>query len=364
MGKYIKGIAMVLVALVCCTGCQAKKTDSMKSDTNTESVGTIIKVENQKMSVENIVSKFLNTTLDDVKEKSSDYQEDSFTYESGTTYLSYTEKTREGLGPVFTYKNQKDMAGEQYETLQKHLTHDHIHSVVDWGLRQVLTEEELPDCKKSDVLAICNPYAQVLGYDSENSKANLYAITLDAIEESYVKWGYKTYGPLKGLNNKRILSSDEYEKKQKNYPWSKEDEAIYIVYRPIIHGLDMVSAYCHLEMIYVPSYHSIVYVMGEVPWKVSKTTEKGGVITQEEAISYAKSILGIRSDSDVEVAKAELVYSQDYNQLRTDWTLNLCYEVDLKILNSAQYKDDLAYKSVLVNAYTGEECVMWPGLAD
>jgi hypothetical protein len=151
---------------------------------------------------------------------------------------------------------------------------------------------------------------------------------------------------------------------EKNYPWSEDDRAIYLVYRPVIEEYDMVSTCCELEIVYLPENDRIVYATGEIPWTVVSVSEKDGMLTDEDVIAKAKTIKGIRKEEDVEILSCEKVYSQNIEVLQKDSTLNLCYKVDMKILNSATYQGDKAYCSVLLDAFTGEQCWMWPGLAD
>ena len=51
-----------------------------------------------------------------------------------------------------------------------------------------------------------------------------------------------------------------------------------------------------------------------------------------------------------------MVYSLNIKHLYEDNELDLCWRVDYKIENSAAHKGAEAYKSVLINAITGEEC--------
>ena len=67
---------------------------------------------------------------------------------------------------------------------------------------------------------------------------------------------------------------------------------------------------------------------------------------------------------NIKIEDVTMVYSQNIVHLRENNGLDLCWRVDFKVENSAMYQDAMAYQSVLVNAVTGEECVMWPGLND
>lgn len=88
------------------------------------------------------------------------------------------------------------------------------------------------------------------------------------------------------------------------------------------------------------------------------------MISEQEAIASAKTIKQVRGDSDVQILGTELLYSQDFTVLRKNWTLSLCYRVNMKLLNRKDKKGNEAYCTALVDAFTGERVQMWPGLGE
>lgn len=359
---YCMGLITVFLS-----GCQMKKQANVGSEVSGDGEnqsGEILKVENSKGDLEKLVQNFIGITLDEAVQNGAEYEEEngeeSLTYEKGTTFFSYTGKSMEGLGPMVTYKDQYEMAAEQYETAISDLRHPHLNSIIEWGLREALPEENLDNCTKEEALERCNPYAELLGYDSENSEAEVYALTLDKLENTELS----TYGPLKGKNNTNTLTADQLRDIEKDYPWSKEYEAMYVVYKPYINGILLDSNYCQIEMVYVPKYERVVYVMAEIPWIVTKKSAVGSLISKEDAVAQAMLVNHITNEKNFKADSVTLVYSQNIVHLQEDSELDLCWRVNFKIENSAQYSGAEAYKTTLINAVTGEECGMWPGLND
>lgn len=343
---------------IVCTGCRVKKSDIVQEKGEKIS-GEIVKVENAKGNKEKIVSQFLGISMEDLKKNASDYDENSFVYDKGTQELCYTDKSLEGIGPIFSYKDEYEMAGSQYETLINVLTDGHSRNLIDWGLRQIFKDDDLENCSKEEALQYCTPYAELLGYKEDNSEVEVYAITYEQIKNQT-----DVYAPIKGLENKKILSIDELSELESDYAWSEEDEALYVVYKPIINDLIMDSEYCFLEMIYVPGYEKIVFAKGEIPWKVKEILKTEELISKERAIAEALLVNHIQKQEEVEIADAELVYSSNIEDLEKEKKLTLCWRVNIKRKDNAQYSEADAYTTTLVNAVTGEECVMWPGLND
>ena len=362
-------IPICLLSLLFLSSCQMKR----QVETSHKEAGTssseniqyeIINAENNKGDIDKIIEKFTGDTLEEavkngaVFEKS--YGEDSVTYEKGTKSFSYTGKSREGLGPVITYKDQYEMAGEQYETLLSFMTSSLKYNLIGTNIRKQLPDESLDNCTKEEVINYCNPYAELLGYSPDNSLTEVYALTAGKIKDESIT----CYGPLKGINNKKALSSDELHRIEEKYPWTKEYEALYVVYKPYTNGLLFDSSYCCLQMVYVPVYGKIVYLFGEMPWTVKEKSIPDKLISKEDAIAEAMLLSNTANKDNIKIEDVTMVYSQNIVHLRENNGLDLCWRVDFKVENSAMYQDAMAYQSVLVNAVTGEECVMWPGLND
>lgn len=349
-------------------GCQMKKQVDVSTRTAGHDENTaeeMVAVENSQGDLNKIVGKFLGMTLEEAVKNGAEYKTlygaDSVSYEKGNISFSYAGKSREGLGPLVAYKDQYEMAGEQYEEAVSIISRRHDENIIDWGLREVLPDENLDSCKKEEALQYCNSYAEVLGYDSGNFEVEVYALTLDKLmDDSYLP----CYPPLEGIDNTEPLSSDELRNIQGDYTWSREYEAMYLVYKPSINGHLLDSNYCILEMVYVPKYGAVVYALGQIPWTVKETYPSGPLISKEDAVAETMLLNHITEEDGITVDNVFLVYSQDILQLREKKELDLCWRVDFKIENSNRYPGADAYQSILINAVTGEKCVMWPGLDD
>ena len=118
-------------------------------------------------------------------------------------------------------------------------------------------------------------------------------------------------------------------------------------------------------MVYAPVYGKIVYAQGTMPWVVKEITELGPLISKDEAVSVTMNLNNISDKNDIEVMDVELAYSQSFDKREgSNDTLVLCWRVNYKRLNSAEYSGDRAYSTELLDAVTGEECETFPGLGD
>lgn len=358
-GLIIPACCLCLSSLLFISGCQMKK----QTGVNNEEAGSsenvqyeTVKIDFSKADTDKIITKFTGDTLEKALKngaKSEKYDGfESLTYENGTQYFTYTERTFNGLGPVITYKDQYEMAGEQYEGVLSDITYDLTgNNVFGIATRKKLPDESLDNCTREEALNYCNQYAELLGYGPGNSTADVYAITIDKLKDTMIP----CYGPLKGIDNKKILSDDKLGKIQEKYPWTKEYEAMYIIYKPCVNGMLLDSIFCSMEMVYVPAYGKIVYAVGYIPWTVTGTEPlEDKIISKEEAVEEAKLLSNTADKDNIKIEDVTMVYSQNMTRLG-DSELDLCWRVYYKIENSAEYTGAKAYKSVLINAVTGEE---------
>ncbi len=351
------------------SGCQMKKqaeTSQIETEGSEDTIYETVTVKNSKGDIDKIIQKFTGDTLEEAikngVELKKSYGEDSITYEKGVKRLKFSGKIKEGLGPLISYEDNYEMAGWQYDSVLNGITYSLKGNLFGATIRNKLPGEDIDGCTKEEALKYCNPYAELLGYGKDNSVAEVYALTLDSLLKGS-ETGVPHYGPLKGIDNKKPLPDDEFDKLQEKYLWTKEYEALYVVYKPYTNGLVFESSYGALEMIYAPAYEKIVYLFGEMPWIVNEKKKADKIITKEEAEKEAVTVTKAKKDN-VKIENVTMVYSQNILHLRENNSLDLCYRVDLKIENSAMYTGPKAYQSILINAVTGEECVMWPGLSD
>lgn len=366
MKKIVLALSCICLISVL-TGCQISKNEvhedsGMVSESKT---GDIIQVENGEADIEKAVEAFSGKTLKEVEKYDEDPDdEDAVSIHKRKFSISYFKRTREGLGPDFSYADARGLMGDRYNTV--------INSIfgsrddpVDCRMREIAPEEDFPDCDKEHILDVCNPGAFALGYTSENSLVDCYAISSDMLKEKGEEFGVS--GPIaeiEKIEDYKKLSEEERQELEKKNPWKDTDRAVYVVYRPIINGKELASSFQNLHMIYQPDYDKVIYVDGRSPWKIASVEKKEGVISEKEAVAAAKMIWQVRQDSDVEILRTELVYSQDYTVWRENQTISLCYRVDMKLLNRKDKQGVQAYGTVLVDAFSGERVQMWPGLGE
>lgn len=353
---------LCLLFLLFLSSCQMKR----EVETNSEEAGNsediqyeTVKVDFSKADLDKIITKFTGDNLEQALKNGAEPINhngfDAVTYEHGTQYFSYTERTFNDLGPVVMYKDQYEMAGKQYEEVISDITYG-LKSTNIFGIaiRKKFPDESLDSCTKEEALNYCNQYAELLGYGPGNSTADVYAITIDKLKDTMMP----CYGPFKGIDNKKILSDDKMAEIQEKYPWTKEYEAMYIIYKPCLNGMLLDSIFCSMEMVYVPAYGKIVYAVGYIPWTVTGTEPlEDEIISKEEAVEEAKLLTNTADKDNIKIEDVAMVYSQNMTCL-VDNELDLCWRVYYKIENSAEYTGAKAYKSVLINAVTGEEYII------
>lgn len=361
--KRILCIAAIMIA-VCAMlgGCRVSKNEGGDKTSDTSRAGEVVKVTNGQMDLEQATKVFCGMKLSDIMKHNEDGKDskDNILYRKGRIRLSYSKKSKEGLGPIFIYQDMYMDAGNIYNCIIKGMF-GAVDDVVDCRMRQMVPYEEFQDCSKEHILAVCNPCAYTLGYTEENSKVDCYAVSSEMLKKAGKEMGYS--GPIKEIKtyeDSAKYSDNELSALAKKNPWRDTDRAVYVVYRPIINGKEMSSANGDLHMIYQPDLDKVIYAEGLTPWKTVSVEKKDGMISEKEAIASAKAIKQVRSDDDVEILKTEVIYSQDFSVMRKNWTLSLCYRVDMKLLNSKENQGNQAYCTVFVDAFSGERVQMWP----
>ena len=234
---------------------------------------------------------------------------------------------------------------------------------LDAGLRDILPEEELPDCSREDAVAACSEAMAACGY--QDADISVYALSLKRIEELRETGGlsvimpdapdpsvmpstlediYKTKflvqaaekdGNQEKAQELRLQEAKLWEQinidKKTGLPWEKKHEGFLIICRPRLDGLVMDSLVQRMEIIYVPET-GIVYVSANTPYRQKGTSEQADLITAEKAITATMQLLGLEEE-ELEVIDTSLVYSVRATQAASeDPTVNPCWRVDYRML--------------------------------
>lgn len=362
MKKKLCVIMIMVVVSAVLGGCRVSKVEVGSESGDTAQTGDVVKVTNGEMDIDQAIKVFCGVDPEEVWKNNEDGKEtkDTIGYHKGRISLTYSKKTREGLGPLFIYEDMYMNAGNIYDVLINDIFGSR-DDVADCRMRKIVPQEGFQDCSKEHILEVCNPCASTLGYTEENSKVDCYAVTSEMLKKAGKE--LKQSGPIKEVQtyeDYHKLSDDEYIALEKKNPWKDTDRAVYVVYRPVINGREMSALNGDLHMIYQPDMDKVLFAQGLTPWKVASVEKKEGMISEKEAITSAKAIKQIRSDADVEILGTEVIYSQDFSVMRKDWTLSLCYRVNMKLLNSKENQGNQAYSTVFVDAFSGERVQMWP----
>lgn len=351
MRKIKWGIFIASLAIVCLAGCQLeKKADIEKSDSTVNSTGKIYKVKVPKYDLEQIVDTFLGKSVEETVREGAEQEENYYYFENREENFVLAE-SMDGAGVVVEYRDYFENTGIQYEMALDN--HDHMKNVVDYGLRKYYPQESIDACSKEEVISYCSRYAEVLGYGK--AEASVYAMTLENLQSVMEEY------PEKGApipNYERSQKADEFDYLENPQKWTKEHEALLVVYRPYINEMLMDSRYQILQFIYVPKYKKIVYAQGTIPWKTEQP-EEVELIAASEAVSKVILKNGVSKKEDIVVQEPKLVYSLNITQLNKEKAVCLCWRVDYELKNSAAYTGDRAFQTMLVDAVTGDECQMF-----
>jgi len=198
-------------------------------------------------------------------------------------------------------------------------------------LRCVFPQDELDTCSTESAIETCQPYADVLGFG--NSKASVYAATLDMIEEQATSmlgmgWADEFYSGApwpeyevvtdKQITKLREEGKDDEADKLIEYsasvprmqlPWEKKHEALIVVYQPYLDGNLMADHYSSLYMIYVPYYGHVIHFECMPPYEVVDVLEERTLISQNEAVEGVILTKGYESVEQMNIESISLVYA-------------------------------------------------------
>lgn len=351
MKKRKIGCVLLLFSLLL-SGCQLeRKVDINNKNTEKADVktGQILKVELPEYDLDAVTQAFLGYSVEKTIEMGAEKTDKNYSYQKDKKYLYFGEST-DGSGIHGGYRDFYENAATQYKVACD--IEEHINNVVDYGLRKYYPNEELETCSKQEVLDYCESFAKATGF--ENAKASVYAMTVDILQPLYEDKDYSKGAPIPGYEPSQ---DDELVYVETPRPWTKDYEALLVIYQPYMNELLMDSRYQSLMLIYVPKYGKIVWAEWDMPWKVTGIAKEEKLISASDAVSKVMMKNGILDENILEEPK--LVYSLNLTQLNKEHTVCLCWRIDYQSKNSMDYTGTELYRTMLVNAVTGEECQMF-----
>lgn len=341
-----KILLAVLTAAMLCGGCQfVKEIETGNTEDGDRLTGEILQVADSGNSMEAIMEAMAeNLSAYSLEEliKMAEY----FDAEEELAVMDAEEqvvvaKTSDTRMIHIEYVDRRENGrGDSYHMIS-HIW-DHINAeTVDCGLREYFPKEDLEICSKEEALEFCAPIAEAFGYGE--AEVSVYAMNLDSIRNIYE-------------DNKENweLESPTYEEGDSSGGWTKDLEAILIIYKPYLKDLVVESSLQRLQLIYVPKYDKVVYAYGEIPWKLEKVKAETEIISSSEAVSRVLLSYGLSEvGENIEILDTGLVYTYMYKEFLEDHSVTLCWRVDYHLIDVAGCTENEAYRTMLIDAETG-----------
>lgn len=365
MKRNLYKVCLALILLIGCSGCQMEKNQSTAGKDGQKV--DIIKVEQRQGTDYAAVSEaLLKMSMDECKKQggtivtekarsdNGDCDVESFNYEDKENELVVVRAVDDmyctAFGGEYRYKGN-DYAGSAYmETLSDYGSADpcYLHR-----LRKDYPKEEIAACSKEEAIEKCKTLAEATGFG--NGIVNVYAMTVDELNRNYESYNGGGAGrpSAKYLPDKNM---EEYCENQEE--WTKEYEAMYLVYQPVINGVEIDSmSGLGLEIIYSPKYNRIVYATWDMPYKDGAVLKKENIVPQDTAKQTVITSLGISANNIVfDNIKLVNTLTVKDTMLSDEHALVPVWRVDYHVVNRMEYTDNAAYKTTLVNALTGKIC--------
>lgn len=359
-------LSLFLVVSLSCSGCQMEKNQSATDESGQEV--NIVKVEQrQETDYEAVSEALLKMSLDECKKQGGAVVTEKAASDNGECTIKrfdYEDKENElvvvhAVDDVYctahagTYFYQEDNAGHAYcETIRDYGSADPCHP---HRLRADYPKEEIAGCSKEEAIEKCKPLAKATGF--ENSIVNVYAMTVDELNQIYKESGGASSG--RPTDQYSIDENpEEYYKHQEE--WTAEYEAVYLVYQPVINDVEVNAAAGtqDLKIIYSPKYNRIVYAEWDIPYKDGTVVKKEGIVSQDIAKQTVMTSLGIKDKKNIVFDNIQLVNTATISDtmLSGEHVLVPVWRVDYHLLNSVEYTGNAAYKTTLVDAVTGKMC--------
>ena len=207
----------------------------------------------------------------------------------------------------------------------------------------------------------CEKYAKLCGY--EDAEVSSYAITLDAVEKineimpvGAPGEGYEiiTRGQVEQLRDEgKDSEADALEEKmdsgaERNLPWTKEYEAIILIYHLKLNDVLVDSRNQQLEIVYVPYKNKIAVLSATIPYEPEKISEKHELISKEKAMSQAVQVLG----TDVKILTLSLVYVMEYDE-NGDENAVPAWKINYTANNTDGFMQIASSKLIYIDAVSG-----------
>ena len=305
------------------TGCNMRKNIDISISSNEETPSEIAsyRLKTDRISEEE-TDEILSFCLDVKKEELSQYMdverstsgEESFSrlYEKDDEMASYLYSNRMG---ILAYTDDTDGRANAYELVMSVEFDGNYYD--DELMRKRYPLEDIEGCSKSEALDACRPYAELLGYN--DSEANVYAVTYEFLEEKaerYSDWGIYYGAPHK-----------DYEEDSGGEKWSKDDEAITVVYTQKIDGVSLKGGFVGLRLIYVPKYEKVVFASGNQSYEIEEVLDKAKITGREQAVQEVILDCGLTSQDDIRIDGVTLCYRFDLRSMETVPCWNVLYSL-------------------------------------
>ncbi len=327
-----------------------------------------ITIKNRDVDLDAITEAFLSLST----EEAAAFRPDNVGVSKGTYYYEYQEceLTVSTDASYIEFYDETDGAGSCYAAVI-----DPFGSMTEFlcsNLRRLYPEEGLENCSREEALLMCQPYAEACGFS--DYLADTYAITTDVLDYLESTFGFQSSAPgaggglIRRSERNRLESegkTDEanaywqkrHEVTRRGIPWTKDKEAIFVVYREIIDGLPLDNRFESLVLLYVPAYGQVMYANGYFPSEKIGETGAEATVTAEEALAEALLYIGAESQKDIELKGASLVYSYRPNQGMAGLESRIadpCWRFDYVLIKADEMMLLLADKgTVLVDAVDG-----------
>ena len=255
---------------------------------------------------------------------------------------------------AISYSDENDGMASSYNRL--------ISPILDGtSLRGMYPKEELDSCSKEQAIQACEKYAKLCGY--EDAEVSSYAITLDAVEKineimpvGAPGEGYEiiTRGQVEQLRDEgKDSEADALEEKmdsgaERNLPWTKEYEAIILIYHLKLNDVLVDSRNQQLEIVYVPYKNKIAVLSATIPYEPEKISEKHELISKEKAMSQAVQVLG----TDVKILTLSLVYVMEYDE-NGDENAVPAWKINYTANNTDGFMQIASSKLIYIDAVSG-----------
>ncbi len=367
--KKISSILFFYIAMgILCTGCQMEKVSITPDETEKTE---LIKVDLCSVDYDKLCQSLVHKSFEDCqKKKHSFYQEKSSSCNGDCTFdvLSYSDEENHLLFNLsndhycdanqgdYNYLEDNKNIGESYVLSIDQEGYEELHFDGN-RLRADYPREDIDACSKEEAIEKCSDLAEALGYDSANIET--YGMTVDALNHNYENSDAHSFGqPEEGTPEEQAERYQDTDYKYKK--WTKEYEAVYLIYRSVINGKEVDNEInSGLRVIYAPKYKRIVHAEWSMPFYEKEKVGTISLISKDDAIQFVRGKEGTGNAEDFEISYADLVYSVSYNETlkNESHTLLPVWRIDYHIKNSARFKynERASYRTTLVNAITGKE---------